>query len=55
MPEFEVTWEGRVREVYYVMAESEDEARENWPDGHLASSESFDGEVIEVAEVSDDE
>lgn len=55
MPEYEVTWEGRVRETYYVMAESEDEARENWSDGHVAHSVSFDGEIVDVAEVSDDE
>ena len=54
MPEFEVTWEGRVREVYYVEAESEAEARENWHDGDLDHSVSFDGEVIEVAEADDE-
>ena len=55
MLEFEVTWEGRVREVYYVMAESEAEARENWTEGDLSHSVAFDGEVVEVAEVADSE
>lgn len=50
MREYEVTWEGRVREVYLVMAESEAEARENWTDGSLAHSEAFDGEVTSVEE-----
>lgn len=51
MPEYEVTWEGRIREVYFVMAESEAEARENWADGHLSHSVAFDGEVTSVEEV----
>lgn len=51
MPEFEIVYEGQVREVYVVIADSEEEAREVWPDGWLASSEVYDGEVIRVEEI----
>ena len=51
MPEYKVTWRGHVREVYFVEAESEQEAREKWMDGSLDLSESYDGEVDEVEEV----
>lgn len=54
MPEYEVTWEGRVREVYHVEAASPEEAREKWSDEEPTISEVWDGEVISVEEATDD-
>lgn len=53
MAQFEVVYEGSVREVYVVEADSEEEAREVWVDGWLASSEVYDGEVVDVEEMED--
>jgi len=55
MPEFELVWEGQLREVYHVEAETEDEARDIWMDTKPVSSEALDGEIVDVTEVSDDE
>lgn len=54
MPEYEVTWEGRVREVYYVTADSPEEARERWSDEEPTISEAWDGEVVSVRESDND-
>ena len=51
MPQFEVVYEGTVREIYYVSAETEDEARETWFDEDPSYSEVIDGEVVYVEEV----
>lgn len=51
MPEFEIVYEGRVREIYVITADSEEEARLNWVDADLAQSEVYDGEVISVEEI----
>lgn len=51
MPQFEVVYEGTVREIYYVFAETEDEARETWSDEEPSYSEVIDGEVVSVEEV----
>lgn len=51
MPQFEVVYEGTVREIYYVDAETEDEARENWSDEEPSYSEVIDGEVVSTVEV----
>lgn len=48
MAQFTVIYEGRVREVYSVEAESAEEAREKWSDTEPVSSEVIDGEVTEV-------
>lgn len=48
MPTYEVIYEGTLREVYLVDAESEAEAREKWLDSEPIASEAFDGEVTEV-------
>ena len=48
MAQFTVIYEGRVREVYSVEAESAEEAREKWSDTEPVSSEFIDGEVTEV-------
>lgn len=54
MPEFEVVYEGQVREVYVVTADSEEEARRIWVDvGDLVQSEVTDGEIYSVEEIAD--
>lgn len=53
MPEFEVIYEGTVREVYYVEAETEDEAWETWADAEPDISEVIDGGPVSVKEVDD--
>ncbi|WBL18497.1 hypothetical protein [Citricoccus sp. NR2] len=53
MPEFQVTWEGRVREIYFVEAEGAEEARRIWSDYAPDISESLDGEVTDVEEVGE--
>lgn len=55
MPEFEVTYEGRVREVYFVEADTAEEAREKYSDQEPYSSEVLDGGVVSVGEATDDE
>lgn len=55
MPEFEVTYEGTVRETYYVEAETAAEAREKFSEGELYRSEVLEGSVTSVEEVDDDE
>lgn len=50
MKSFELIYEGRVREVYNVMAESEDEARAKWMNSEPVVSEVVDGEITEVKE-----
>lgn len=48
---YTVVWEGTVRESYEVEASSEEEARLIWSDYPFpVSSESMDGEVVEVRE-----
>ena len=51
MPQFEVIYEGTVREIYYVSAETGDEAREIWSDEEPSYSEVIDGDVVDVKEV----
>ena len=51
MPEFEVVYEGTVREVYYVEAETEEEAMENWSSVEPDSSEVIEGAPVSVQEV----
>jgi hypothetical protein len=53
MAQFEAVYEGQVREVYIVEAETMAEAEEAWPDGWLASSEVYDGDVVSIEEVTD--
>lgn len=50
MKNFELIYEGRVKEVYSVMAETEEEAREKWMDSNPVSSEVIDGEIVKVSE-----
>lgn len=49
MKDYAVVYEGTVRQVYIVEAESEDEAREKWSGSYLASSEMIEGGVVEVS------
>ena len=51
MKEFEVVYEGTVREIYYVFAETEEEAMELWSDEEPSYSEVIDGDVVSVEEV----
>lgn len=51
MKQFEVIYEGTVREVYHVFAETEDEARDIWSDEEPSYSEVIDGDVTYVVEV----
>lgn len=50
MKNYELIWEGTVREVYSVMAESEDEARRKWMNSEPVVSEALDGEITDVNE-----
>lgn len=50
MKTYSVIYEGRVREVYSVEAESAEQAREIWSDFDPVSSEVIDGDIIEVDE-----
>lgn len=45
---YKLVWEGHVREVYEVEADSEKEALEKWADETPVSSEAYDGEIVEV-------
>jgi hypothetical protein len=51
--EYEVIYEGRVREVYIVAASSAAEAREKWCDTEPVISEVVDGSVVQVAPVDE--
>lgn len=51
MKQFEVVYEGTVREVYHVFAETEEEARDLWSDEEPSYSEVIDGDVVSVEEV----
>lgn len=48
MSEYQVIYEGTIREVYIVEADSEDEARDKWPEEMPVHSEVTDGEVTGV-------
>lgn len=50
MKNYELIYEGRVREVYSVTAETQDEARGKWMDSEPVSSEVIDGEIVKVSE-----
>lgn len=54
MAQFEIVYEGQVRETYIVDADSREEAERIWPDGWLAQSEVYDGEVVSVEEIEED-
>jgi hypothetical protein len=51
MKEYEIVYEGTVREYYYVEAESAEQAREIWSEVDADTSEVIEGGVIEVNEV----
>ena len=51
--EFEVVYISTVREVYYVEAESEEEARQAWSDDEPLSSEAIAGAVESVREIGE--
>lgn len=48
MADYLVTMTGESREVYAVTADSEEEARANWQEGHLVVQESSSMEVDDV-------
>ena len=48
MQEYEVIYEGTIREVYYVMAESADQAERIWSDVEPTISEVVDGSLASV-------
>ena len=50
MPDYLVELTGECREVYAVEAESAEEARANWMDGHLVNSEAMGMSVHSVRE-----
>lgn len=50
---YTVVYEGTIREVYSVEAESLEDARKRWTHGILEVSEMIDGEVSEVYEDHD--
>ena len=50
MHTYTVTLRGESREVYVIEAENEDDARENWHQGHLDLSECYGMEVEKVEE-----
>lgn len=50
MKTYRVELRGESREIYYVEAESEDDARENWYTGELAVSECYGMDVEKVEE-----
>jgi hypothetical protein len=50
MPGYAVELIGVAREVYYVEADSEDQARERWHEGILEISETSSMEVVSVRE-----
>lgn len=52
---WKVIYEGTVREVYLVSASSKGDALYNWSDQEPDFSESIDGRVTDVMEVTDDE
>lgn len=52
MPGFEITMRGESREVYYIEAETEDEAREFWSTGQLMLSENTSMEFDSIEELS---
>jgi len=57
MREYEVIVEGKVREVYTVHAESEEQAREMWENGDIFTSTMivvFDTEVIEIEDTGEE-
>ena len=54
LKQYEVTYEGRVREVYYVTASSKDEARLIWSDDEPVISEVIDGDVMSIKDVTDE-
>lgn len=54
MPEYEITVHTRVKETYYVEAESEQEALKHWSDKEPVQSECIDIEDVSVTEATDD-
>lgn len=54
MAVYKVIFEGTIREVYFVEADSKDEAMENWADFEPDISEVMDGAPVS-AELVDDE
>ena len=55
MKTWRVTFEGRVRETYWITAETADEARNCYWRFEPNVSEVLDGDVIDVKEEGDDE
>lgn len=53
MPTYRVELRGDAREVYYVNATDEDDARANWHTGHLELTECYGMDVDTVEEVED--
>lgn len=51
---YEVVFEGTIREVYYVDADSEDEAMETWADVEPDVSEVMDGAPVSAEIVEED-
>lgn len=52
MPGFEVTMRGEACEVYYIEADTEEEAREFWHTGQLVTSENTGMEFDFIEEMS---
>ncbi len=54
MAQYVVKLRGECREVYFVEAESEDEARENWASGWYQTTVSQDMEVVSVDKMEEE-
>ena len=54
MSKYVVEFEGTVRQLFEIEAESEGEARENYLDGELLFTEVLDGDCFNVTEMSDE-
>ena len=54
MSEFQVTVYTRVKELYYVEADSAEDAKENWHNGEPDVSECIDVDDVIVEEVDHD-
>lgn len=53
MATYRIEMHGDCREVYDIEADSEEEARENWADGHLVVMESQGMEIYTVDKLED--
>lgn len=53
MPLFRLVYEGTAKEVYEVEADSEEEARDTWPNYGPIHMEMIDGEIVSAEEIDE--